>query len=78
MNLSDEDLARIGSLLREVTGLPRDRVAGFVVMVAVYEEDDMPGGRIIASTPNLRTVATMLDVARSQLTIELDRLSELS
>jgi hypothetical protein len=78
MRMREEDLIPLGDLLSVITGVPPSRLAGFVVMIGVFEEDEKPGGRLIASTPNLRTVAHMLEIAGAQVQDELDKLSGLS
>jgi len=78
MKIREEDLQPLGDLLARMTGLPPDRIAGFVVMIGMFDEHDRPGGRLIASTGSLRTVKTMLDIAGAQVAGELDKLSGLS
>lgn len=78
MKLREEDLIPLGDLLSVITGVPPNRLAGFVVMIGVFEENETPGGRLIASTPNLRTVQHMLEIATAQVNAELDELSGLS
>lgn len=78
MRLREEDLEPLGDLLAQMTGVPPDRLAGFVVMIGTFEEDGKPGGRLISSTSNLRTVYTMLQLAGAQVEGELDKLAGLS
>jgi hypothetical protein len=78
MKMREEDLIPLGDMLAELTGMPPGQVAGFVVMVGVFEDDGKPGGRLISSTTNLRTVSHMLELASAQVQGELDDLSGLS
>lgn len=76
--MRSEDMQPLADLLAQMTGLPEDRVAGFVVMVAAFEEDGTPGGRLITSTDSLRTVKTMLTAGLMQVQDDLDRMAGLS
>lgn len=78
MKFHDEDLEPLARILSQITGVPGERLAGFAVTIAVFEEDETPSGRLISSTPNLRIVAQMLDLARSEVGRELDKLAGLS
>jgi hypothetical protein len=78
MRITEADLSELGTVVCQVTGLPPGQVAGFAIMVAVYEEDGSAGGRLIASTPSLRAVAKLIEVAGTQVGEELDRLAGLT
>lgn len=78
MRMRDEDLEPLAAMLAQVSGIPPERLAGFAVMLAVFEEDGKPGGLLISSTPNLRTVQKMLEVAQGEIGGELGKLAGLS
>ena len=78
MQIREEDLIPLAEMLSQLSGVPQDRLAGFVVTMAVWEEDGTPSGRMIASTPNLRVVSMMIDVARGEVQRELDKLAGMS
>jgi hypothetical protein len=69
------DMVPLADLLVQMTAVPRERTAGFVVLMAIYEEDGTPGGRILTSVPTLRATAELIDVAREQIKAELERLA---
>ena len=78
MRIREEDLIPLGELLSQLSEIPPERVAAFVVTMAVWEEDGSPSGRMIASTHSLRAVAMVLDVARGEVQQELDKLAGMS
>ena len=78
VNIPEENLMPLAEIISNLIGTPQDRIAGFAVVVATYEEDEKPSGRLIASTPSLRAVGMMLDVAREEINVELAKLSGLS
>ena len=78
MRFHSEDLEPLAEMLSQISGIPDERLAGFAVMLATWEEDGRPGGRLISSTHNLRTLAKMLDVARSEVAEELEKLAGMS
>jgi hypothetical protein len=78
MEIREEELLPLADMLSEISKVPHDRFAGFVVALAIYNEDGSPGGRLIASTPNLRTVSLILEVSQAEVRRELDKLADLS
>lgn len=78
MKFHDRDLDPLAEMLRDITDLPEDQLAGFAVVLAVIDENGNAGGRLISSTPNLRAVAQMLEVALAQIENDLDKLAGLS
>ena len=78
MKFHDRDLDPLAAMLREITDLPEDQLAEFAVVLATIDEEGRAGGRLISSTPNLRAVAQMLELALSQVENDLDKLAGLS
>jgi hypothetical protein len=76
--MRNEDLGPLADMLSDVSGVPLERLAGFMVMIAMYEEDGRPGARVISSTTDLRNMAQMLNVALTQVQGELDKIHGLS
>jgi hypothetical protein len=69
------DMGQLADLLEQMSGVPRERTAGFVAVLAVWEEDGTPGGRIFTSLTTLRKTAALIDVAREHIQEELERLA---
>lgn len=78
VQIREEDLIPLGEMLSRLSEVPPERLAAFVVTMAVWEEDWSPSGRMIASTHSLRAVSMVLDVARAEVQKELDKLAGMS